>query len=87
MERRETETGENEDPERALRSDADDLEERIDSLGEHVDESREKLRARQEDADVDELAGDWEDTDDDAGGEDPSAFDDPESDDDDDDQV
>jgi hypothetical protein len=76
------------DPDRALRQDADELEQRIDRLDERIQESREGLRARQEDADLgDELVGDWEDTDDDAGGEDPSAFDDPETAEDEDDPV
>lgn len=80
MERRGASTGGTDDPDRAPDQDADELEGRIDRLDEHIDESREGLRARQEDADLGEdLAGDWEDTDDDAGGEDPSAFDDPEN--------
>jgi len=68
------------DPEARLEQGADELEGRLDKLGEDIDDARQELRARQEDADIGEdVAGDWEDTDDDAGGEDPAAFDDPDN--------
>jgi hypothetical protein len=67
------------DPEEQMQRGADELEERLDHLGEDIDDARRELRARQEDADIGEdVAGDWEDTDDDTGGDDPTAFDDPE---------
>ena len=60
------------DPERELERTGDELEERIDDLDDHIDEARQEaqgaprgVRPVEEDA-----AGDWEDTDDDAGGED-----------------
>jgi TolA-binding protein len=66
-------------PERQLDADADELEQRIDRLDEHIDDARQELRARQDDAEIaSDVGGDWEDSDDDAGGEDPMAFDDPE---------
>jgi hypothetical protein len=68
------------DPDRDLARSGDELEERIDQLDEHIDDSKRELRARREDSDPGEdLAGDWEDTEDDAGGEDPAAFDDPDA--------
>jgi hypothetical protein len=67
------------DPDRDLARSGDELEERIDKLDEHIDDSKRELRARREDTDPGEdVAGDWEDTEDDAGGEDPAGFDDPE---------
>jgi hypothetical protein len=76
------------EPDRDLEKTGDELEERIDRLDDHIDESRKEATARsQENEDpFEEVAGDWEDTDDDAGGEDPEGFDDPESVDDDDDE-
>jgi len=68
------------DPEVRLEQGADELEGRLDKLGDDIGDARQELRARQEDADIGEdVAGDWEDTDDDAGGEDPAAFDDPDN--------
>jgi hypothetical protein len=67
------------DPERELKRTGDELEERIDHLDDRIGEARREAQARHEDQDpLEETAGDWEDTDDDAGGEDPGAFDDPE---------
>ena len=60
-------------PERALERDADELEHRLDHLGGDIDDARQQLKARREDADLDEDAADDEDD-----GEDPAAFDDPE---------
>ncbi|MEA2248893.1 MAG: hypothetical protein QOH46_3422 [Solirubrobacteraceae bacterium] len=76
------------DPDRSLERTGDELEERIERLDDHIDDSKKELTARREEADEpsEKTAGDWEDTDDDAGGEDPSGFDDPESEDDEDDE-
>ena len=69
-------SGAGEDAEEALESQADELEERVAKLGDDIDDAKEGLRARKEDAD---------DGDDDGGdGDDPLAFDDPEADEDDD---
>jgi hypothetical protein len=71
----------NTDPEQELVRTGDELEERLDRLDENIDEAQKEAKARSEDPDpFEDAAGDWEDTDDDAGGEDPGAFDDPESD-------
>jgi hypothetical protein len=65
------------DPEKAIEHDAAELEERVERLGDHVDDARDQLRDRAREAGgtsdegVGEVAGDWEDTDDQAGGEDP----------------
>jgi hypothetical protein len=74
------------DPDQDLEHTGDELEERIERLDDHIDESRKEASARgQENEDpFEDVAGDWEDTDDDAGGEDPDAFDDPEADEDED---
>jgi hypothetical protein len=73
------------DPDSALERTGDELEERLETLDDHIGEARQEAKARSEDPDpFEEAAGDWEDTDDDSGGEDPEAFDDPESDEDDD---
>ena len=67
------------DPERNLEGSADELEGRIGRLDEHIDESKREVRARREESEpFEDVAGDWEDTDDAAGGEDPTVFDDPE---------
>jgi hypothetical protein len=67
------------DPEQDLESTGDELEERIERLDDHIGEARQEAKARAEDEDpFEDAAGDWEETDDDAGGEDPEAFDDPE---------
>jgi hypothetical protein len=67
------------DPDRELERSGDELEERIDHLDDQIDEARQEARARADDPDpIEEVSGDWEDTDDDAGGEDPASFDDPE---------
>ena len=77
------------EPERNLKQTGDELEERLDRLDEHIDESRKEATARSEQNEdpFEDVAGDWEDTDDDAGGEDPEGFDDPEADDDEDDEF
>jgi hypothetical protein len=63
----------------------DELEERLDNLDDKIDKSKHEAQARSEDTDpFEDAAGDWEDTDDDAGGDDPAGFDDPEADEDDD---
>ena len=67
------------DPEQDLERSGDELEERIDRLDEHIGEAKQEAKARAEDEDpFEDAEGDWEETDDAAGGEDPEAFDDPE---------
>jgi hypothetical protein len=75
------------DPENQLEHTGDELEERLERLDERIDESHKEAKARsQENEDpFEKVAGDWEDTDDDAGGEDAEGFDDPEAVDDDED--
>jgi hypothetical protein len=75
------------DPENELEHTGDELEERLDRLDDKIDESKKEASARsqQNDDPFEDAAGDWEDTDDDAGGEDPEGFDDPEADEDDED--
>jgi len=69
------------DPERELKRSGDELEERIDRLDDHIGEAHQEAHARREEQDpFEDAAGDFEDTDDDAGGEDPAGFDDPEAD-------
>jgi hypothetical protein len=69
------------DPDRELERTGDELEERIDRLDEHIGEAQERAQARKEDPDdFEDVAGDWEDTDDGGGGEDPTGFDDPDAD-------
>jgi hypothetical protein len=69
------------DVERNLERSGDELEERIGHLDAQIDEAKHEASTRSEDTDTgDEVVGDWEDTDDDAGGEDPSQFDDPDAD-------
>jgi hypothetical protein len=74
------------DPGHDLEHTGDELEERIERLDDHIEESRKEATARSEENEdpFEDVAGDWEDTDDDAGGEDPEGFDDPENVDDDD---
>jgi hypothetical protein len=63
------------EPERQIERDADELEERIDRLGDDIDEAQRHVQAREEDGE--DVAGDWEDTDE-ADGEGAEGFDDPE---------
>ena len=76
------------DPDKNLKRSGDELEERLDHLDENIDDARKEATARSQENDdpFEDAAGDWEDTDDDAGVEDPEAFDDPESVDDDEDE-
>jgi hypothetical protein len=76
------------DPDHDLERTGDELEERLDRLDEDIDESHKvaKARAEQDEDPFEDVAGDWEDTEDDAGGEDPEGFDDPERLDEDDDE-
>ena len=69
------------EPDRDLKQTGDELEERLDRLDDDIDESRKEAKARAEEDDdpFEDVAGDWEDTEDDAGGEDPAAFDDPDA--------
>jgi hypothetical protein len=72
------------DPEEQLERTGDELKERLEKLDDHIDDARQEAKARREESDPGEgVAGDWEDTDDDAGGEDPEGFDDPEAEDED----
>ncbi|MCP9488832.1 MAG: hypothetical protein MSC31_03040 [Solirubrobacteraceae bacterium MAG38_C4-C5] len=67
-----------EDPEEQLEHDTEELDQRIDRVEAHIDESRDKLKARQEDADeIDEEEVDDSEAEDGEGG-DPAGFDDPE---------
>jgi len=76
----ETEEDRVQDAQREAESTADDLGERNERLGDHIQETRQGWDQAQRDADVPTAAGDWEDTEpDDSTGEDPSGFDDPES--------
>ena len=69
-----------EEAQRDAESTADDLEERNEKLGEHVQETREGWEKAKSDADTPTAAGDWEDTEpDDSTGDDPAGFDDPEN--------
>jgi hypothetical protein len=73
------------DPERALKRGGDELEERLHRVDDDIDEAKKQLHAQRESG-LRGAAGEWEDTDDDAGGEDPAAFDDPEADEDEDEE-
>jgi hypothetical protein len=67
------------DPDHDLERTGDELEERIERLDDEIGQAHQEAEARSEDPDpFEDAAGDWEDTDDAAGGEDPEAFDDPE---------
>lgn len=67
-----------EDPEEQLEHDTEELDQRIDRVETHIDESRGKLKARQEDADdFDEEDVGGSEAEDGEGG-DPAGFDDPE---------
>jgi hypothetical protein len=69
------------DPDHDLERTGDELEERLDRLDTDIDDSRKEAQARAEENEdpFEDVAGDWEDTDDEAGGEDPESFDDPEA--------
>jgi hypothetical protein len=69
------------EPDRDLKRTGDELEGQLERLDDHIDDSRRELKARSEEADdpAQDVAGDWDDTEDDAGGQDASAFDDPEA--------
>jgi hypothetical protein len=76
------------EPDRDLKQTGDELEARLDRLDDDIDEARKEANARSEENEdpFEDVAGDWEDTDDAAGGEDPEGFDDPEAIDDEDDE-
>ena len=75
------------DPDHDLERTGDELEERIEHLDDQIADARHEAELRAEEQDpFEEVAGDWEDTDDDAGGEDPEGFDDPELDEEDEDE-
>jgi len=63
------------DPGQAIEHDADELEERVEKLSAHIDDARERLEDRvaeaQELGEAQDVVGDFEQTDDQAGGEDP----------------
>jgi hypothetical protein len=76
------------EPEARLEQGAEDMETRLDGLGGDIADAKQRLEARKEDADIGgDVAGDWEDTEDDTNGEDPAAFDDPETDEEDEDEY
>ncbi len=52
------------DPEQAIERMTENLDERIEQLGDHIEEAKEASTGE-------ELVGDWDQTDDQAGGEDP----------------
>lgn len=57
---------------------AAEMQERVDKLDSHIGETKETWERAKKGDMVPTAAGDWEDTEDDAGGDDASAFDDPE---------
>jgi hypothetical protein len=63
------------DPEQAIEHDAAELEERVQRLDGQLDDARQRLEERAREAqrlgEADDVAGDWQATDDQAGGEDP----------------
>jgi hypothetical protein len=61
------------DPEQAIERDAENLEQDLDRLGDHIDEAKGRLAERAKEAgNTDAVAGDWEDTEpDDVIGDDP----------------
>ena len=67
-------------PDEQLEHDTEELDDRIQNLGEGIEESRNQLQPRQKDTDDPHLRdwGDEEEADNEAGG-DPTAFDDPEN--------
>jgi hypothetical protein len=76
-----TELQRSDDAEKALEAQTDELEERVERLGDHIDDAKDGLRARREEAE-DEDPDEDEDLDDD-----PLAFDDPEQDEEDDEDA
>ena len=68
------------DPDQHLERTGEELEQRLDRLDDDLDDARKEASARSEQNEdpFENAAGDWEDTEDDAGGEDPEGFDDPE---------
>jgi hypothetical protein len=79
------------DPAQQIERQADQLEQDLGRLEDHLDDAKTQLKARQEDArgagDADEVAGDWEGQAPDRPlGDDAEGFDDPEADDEDEDE-
>jgi hypothetical protein len=65
---------------------ADQMERGTDELGGHIKEAKEGWEQAKKSESTPTAAGDWEDTEDDAGGDDASGFDDPEKDEEDEDE-
>ena len=65
--------GSRDDPERSLRRSSAEFEERLEHLGGEIDRAKKELEARRQDAGepAGAVAGDWEESHDEAGGEDP----------------
>jgi hypothetical protein len=63
----------------AMESTAGEMQQRSDRVGEDIEETKATWSQAKASEQVPTAAGDWEDTDDDAGGDDPAGFDDPES--------
>jgi hypothetical protein len=72
------------DPDSALERTGDELEERLETLDDHIGEARDEAKARHEDADPSGDNGDWDEDDD--GGSDDADFDDPEAEDEEEDE-
>jgi hypothetical protein len=66
----------------ALDAQADELQERVETLDDHIDDAKQGLRARREETDDPDYDEEDDDSDDD-----PLAFDDPEADEDDDEDI
>jgi hypothetical protein len=61
------------DPGASLERAGDELEERLGALGDHIEDAERQARERRDEATpLESVAGDWEDTDDEAGGQDPA---------------
>jgi hypothetical protein len=63
----------------AMDTTAGEMQQQRDRLGDDIAETKSKWEQAKASEQVPTAAGDWEDTEDDAGGEDPAGFDDPES--------
>jgi hypothetical protein len=70
----------------AMTDSADEMQRRNDELAERIDGTKEQWEQAKKSESTPTAAGDWEDTDDDAGGDDAVGFDDPEKDEEDEDE-